>query len=73
MDVKEYFDLCSKHDWFYSFSDDFGKYNRGKSNEVYLKSYFIYNPIYEQIYNDWSLFYTLTKPRLEDYLKEQHE
>lgn len=38
MHPAEFYDLCSKHDWTYQFSDDYSVWERGHSNAKKIQS-----------------------------------
>jgi len=76
IDKLEFFELCSKFDWLYSYSDDNRVYSSGKAQERKLESMIQQNPELLQIYKDFRAYAfsgehwkteKAKKPQLSDY------
>lgn len=81
-EIKEFFELCRTHDWFYSFSDDGRIYRKGLSELSTIIAQAKKDPMFDKIYTDWSKYVTSgkaygtrrrPKPLVEDYIIKELE
>ena len=53
MDLKQYWELLNKHDWYYNFSDDSRAYRKGYEADTELRSYKSESPAHAKLFEDF--------------------
>lgn len=54
--LQNFYDLCSKHDWYYDYSDDHRVWSRGNSEYDKLKTVGALHPKYQEMFVAWSKY-----------------
>lgn len=53
MNIQEFWDKLVSHDWYYSFSDDYGVYKRGQANQDKLRNIASSSPEHRTLYDQF--------------------
>lgn len=70
MNIEQYFNLCSTHDWFYQYSDDHRVWEEGSRHAERIRYLASDNEAYEKIrqeFNNW-LRGERDRPTLEEFV-----
>lgn len=63
--LPEYYDMLSRHDWFYMMSDDRSVYSRGSSNEGKIQSIAKQSPEHRDLYEAYVAYTWKKGPKPE--------